>query len=154
MRVSALWIASIIILAGGIETAFSDEAVAEFVHFQASDAPYETDADSQRLGYVVLSGDPEAAGVYVIRLRIPPGLPLFRPHFHDQDRFITVISGTWAFGRGDSGECKDTIPLDPGAYVFHPKGAVHFDGSCVDETVEVQIIGQGPVKTTWIDAAE
>ena len=154
MRVSALWIASIIILAGGIETASPNEAVGEFVHFQASDVPYETDAASQRPGYVVLSGDPEAAGIYVIRLRIPPGMPLFRPHFHDQDRFITVISGTWAFGRGDSGKCEDTIPLDAGAYVLHPKGAVHFDGSCGDETVEVQIIGQGPVKTTWIDAAE
>ena len=44
--------------------------------------------------------------------------------------------------------------MDPGAYVFHPKGAVHFDGSCVDETVEVQIIGRGPVNTTWVGAAE
>ena len=154
MRTSALLMVSTMVLAGGSETALSDEEAAEFVHFQASDVPYETDADSQKLGYIVLSGSPDAAGIYVIRLRIPPGLPLFKPHFHDQDRFITVISGTWAFGTGDSGECEDTTPLDPGAYVFHPKGAVHFDGSCVDEMVEVQIIGQGPVKTTWIDAAE
>jgi quercetin dioxygenase-like cupin family protein len=154
IRASVLWTASTLVFVGGIDTARSDEAAAEFVHFQASDVPYESDAESQRLGYVVLSGNPDEPGIYVVRLRIPPGMPLFRPHFHDQDRFITVISGTWAFGRGDSGKCEDTIPLDPGAYVFHPKGAVHFDGSCVDETVEVQIIGQGPVRTTWIDAAE
>lgn len=132
----------------------SDEMIAEFVHLKAADVPYAADPEIPELGYVVLSGNPEEAGIYVIRLKIPPGLALFPPHFHDQDRFITVISGTWAFGRGDAGTCEDTIPLTAGAYVMHPKGAVHFDGSCGEESVEVQIIGQGPVETIWIDNAD
>jgi len=78
----------------------------------------------------------------------------FPPHHHDQDRYITVISGVWAFGKGYSGECEDTVPLTTGAYVMHPKGAVHFDGACGEDVVEVQIIGRGPVKTTWIEAAD
>lgn len=143
-----------LIAASFTTTAQSDEAITGFVHFQAADVPYEPDPEIPELGYVVLSGDPDEAGTYVIRLKIPPGLALFPAHSHDQDRFITVISGTWAFGRGDSGKCEDTVPLTAGAYVMHPKGAVHFDGSCGQETVEVQIIGQGPVKTTWIDGAD
>ena len=101
----------------------------------------------------VLSGDPDEAGIYVFRLKIPPGLT-FPPHHHDQDRYVTVISGVWAFGTGYSGKCEDTIPLTAGAYVVHPKGAVHFDGACGEEAVEVQIIGRGPVKTTWVEEAE
>lgn len=121
-----------------------------FVHLQNEDVPYETESEIPELGYVVLSGDPAEKGVYVIRLKIPPGRT-FPPHYHDQDRYITVISGVWAFGKGYSGKCEDTIPLTAGAYVMHPKGGVHFDGSCGDGFVEVQIIGEGPVTTTWID---
>ena len=154
MRLSTCFSFSLLILASGTYTAQSDESIAEFVHFQSVDVPYEPDPEISELGYVVLSGNPEETGIYVIRLKIPPGLELFPPHYHDQDRFITVISGTWAFGRGDSGTCEDTIPLTAGAYVMHPKGAVHFDGSCSEETVEVQIIGHGPVDTIWIDEAD
>jgi quercetin dioxygenase-like cupin family protein len=141
------------IVASPANTAQMDESISGFVHFQALDVPYQADADIPELGYVVLSGDPKKKGMYVIRLKIPPGLT-FPPHHHNQDRYITVISGVWAFGKGYSGKCEDTVPLTAGAYVMHPKGAVHFDGSCGEETVEVQIIGRGPVKTTWIDGAD
>ena len=131
-------------------TAASGESNSGFVHLQNENVTYEADTEIPGLGYVVLSGDPAEKGVYVIRLKIPPGRT-FPPHYHDQDRYITVISGVWAFGKGYSGKCEDTIPLTAGAYVMHPKGGVHFDGSCGDGFVEVQIIGQGPVMTTWID---
>lgn len=124
-----------------------------FVHMQAADVPYQPDSDNPGLGYAVLSGNPDEKGTYVIRLRIPPGLT-FSPHFHDQDRHVTVISGVWAFGTGYSGKCEDTTPLTAGAYVFHPKGAVHFDGACGEGPVEVQITGLGPVQTTRIAADE
>jgi hypothetical protein len=37
---------------------------------------------------------------------------------------------------------------------MHPKGAVHYDGSCNGEPVIVQIIGMGPVNTTWLETDE
>ena len=154
MRPSTCISFSLLILATGAYSAQLDGSIAEFEYFQRVDVPYMPDPEISELGYVVLSGNPEEAGIYVIRLKIPPGLALFPPHYHDQDRFITVISGTWAFGRGEAGRCEDTIPLTAGAYVMHPKGAVHFDGSCSEETVEVQIIGYGPVETTWMDGAD
>lgn len=123
------------------------------MHIQAVDVPYESDPDIPGLGYAVLSGDPDEEGTYVIRLKIPPGLT-FLPHHHNQDRHVTVISGIWAFGTGHSGKCEDTIPLASGAYVLHPKGAVHFDGACGEAPVEVQITGLGPVKTTWVEGAK
>lgn len=142
-----------LIVASSANTARTDESISGFVHLQAADVPYEANPDTPGLSYAVLSGNPGEAGIYVLRLKIPPGLT-FPPHHHDQDRHVTVISGVWAFGTGYSGQCEDTIPLKAGAYIMHPKGAVHFDGACGEESVEVQIIGRGPVETTWIDGAD
>lgn len=142
-----------LVVATSANTAQNQESTPGFLNIQSADVPYEPDPDIPGLGYAVLSGDPDEAGTYVIRLNIPPGLT-FPPHYHDQDRHVTVITGVWAFGTGYSGKCEDTTPLKPGAYVFHPKGAVHFDGACGETSVEVQIIGQGPVKTTWVESAE
>jgi quercetin dioxygenase-like cupin family protein len=146
----SLWFS--LVAAGAAIAAHADDPNSAFVYLQAADVPYEADPEIPGLGRAVLSGDPGKPGVYVIRLRIPPG-HTFPPHFHDQDRYITVISGVWAFGKGDLGKCEDTTPLSAGAYVMHPKGAIHYDGSCGDEFVEVQIIGQGPVKTTSLGGA-
>lgn len=40
-------------------------------------------------------------------------------------------------------------PEESGSYIFHPKGAVHFDGSCTAQPIEVQVTGMGPVSTVW-----
>jgi quercetin dioxygenase-like cupin family protein len=153
MRSSVWLLLFSLVVASFANTAPTDESIPGFVHLQAVDVPYEANPDIPGLRYAVLSGNPGEAGIYVLRLKIPPGLT-FPPHHHDQDRYVTVISGVWAFGTGYSGKCEDTIPLTAGAYVMHPKGAVHFDGACGEESVEVQIIGRGPVKTTWIEGAE
>lgn len=141
------------LVATSATTALAGEAAPAFIGVQPDAVAYEPDPENPELGYAVLSGDPDKAGVYVIRLRIPPGLT-FSPHYHDQDRHITVISGVWAFGKGRSGRCEDTVPMKAGSYVMHPKGGIHFDGACGDEPVEVQIIGEGPVKTTRVDESE
>ena len=151
---ASVWVTLLLLTAAiSVGTAQPDESNPGFVHFRAADVPYQADPEIPELGYTVLSGDPDKDGVYVIRLKIPPGLT-FPPHYHDRDRYITVISGVWAFGKGESGKCEDTIPLPAGAYVMHPKGGVHYDGACGEEPVEVQIIGQGPVKTIWINGAD
>lgn len=97
---------------------------------------------------VLLYGDPGKPGFYVMRGKFGAGV-LTPPHFHDQDRYVTVISGTWHFGTGEAGACEGTKPLGPGSFARHPKGAVHYDGACGGEAV-VEISGMGPVKTTWL----
>lgn len=134
-------------------SALEEESTFGFIALPATDMQFDTVPDVPGLGYAVLSGDPDSAGVYVIRLRLSPGLT-FPPHSHDQDRHVTVISGVWAFGTGYSGKCSSTIPMTAGAYVMHPKGAVHFDGACGEEPVEIQISGLGPVSTTWVEQIE
>ena len=42
----------------------------------------------------VLFGDPSKPGPYVVRIKWLPG-NMSRPHFHPNDRFFVVLSGTW-----------------------------------------------------------
>ena len=49
----------------------------------------------------VISGDASKAGtVYTLRLKMPDGYK-FSPHWHPQDVYVTVISGTLGIGMGD-----------------------------------------------------
>ena len=47
----------------------------------------------------VLHGDPTKPGLYIVMNRFKPG-NFSKPHFHPNDRFITVVSGTWWVGTG------------------------------------------------------
>ena len=100
---------------------------------------------------VVISGDPSKPGMYVVQNTFAPGRGS-RPHFHDQDRYITVIKGTWWVSLGpesDSGDPNKMIPMKAGSYVFHPANGHHFDGTKSEDAM-VQIIGMGPVNTTRV----
>lgn len=99
----------------------------------------------------VLFGDPSKPGVYVVRNRFPPGAHS-NPHFHSQDRHVTVIKGTWWMGVGEELDFNKAMPMTAGSYVLHPAGAVHWDGAG-DEEVIVQIVGIGPVETVPVGPA-
>src|ERR1041384_7231684 len=47
----------------------------------------------------VVRGDPAKPGPYIVLYKWPPHR-MSRPHFHPNDRFITVLSGTWWVGTG------------------------------------------------------
>ena len=68
-----------------------------------------------------------------------------------QDRFVTVIKGTWWTGEGNVFDPGKTVAVKAGGFMLHPKGLHHYDGA-KDEEVIVQIIGMGPVTTTDVEA--
>ena len=99
----------------------------------------------------VVLGDPSKAGLYVVRITFAPGRGS-RPHFHSQDRYVTVIRGTWWVALGPDSDVYDPskmVPMKPGSFVFHPANGHHYDGA-KEEEVTVQIIGMGPVTTTQL----
>lgn len=122
----------------------------DFVAFTKNEIKFQPVPGRDGLQAALLHGHPEKDGFYVMRVRFGEGVRT-PPHFHDQDRFVTVISGTWHFGTGKAGTCEGTKPLGAGSFAMHPKGAVHYDGSCNGRVI-VEISGRGPVKTTWIGA--
>ena len=94
----------------------------------------------------VLFGDPSKPGPYVVRLKWLPG-NMSRPHFHPNDRFFVVISGTWWMGTGEKFDPDTTVPVPAGSYVIHYGGKVHYDGAKGEETI-IQVWGMGPATST------
>jgi quercetin dioxygenase-like cupin family protein len=117
------------------------------------------DADHKRMqpeqapaGSFPVMSDPSQPGMYVVRNNFQPGRTS-RPHYHDQDRYITVLKGTWWTGEGDVYQPDKMVPIKAGGLMFHPAGYHHYDGAKDEETV-VQIIGMGPVKTVGTEVDE
>ena len=94
----------------------------------------------------VLFGDPSKPGPYVARIKWFPG-NMSRPHFHPNDRFFVVISGTWWMGTGEKFDPDSTVPAPAASYVIHYAGKVHYDGAKGEETV-IQVWGMGPATAT------
>src|SRR6266850_2621179 len=94
----------------------------------------------------VLFGDPSKPGPYVVRVKWFPG-NMSRPHFHPNDRFFAVLSGTWWMGTGQTFDPESTVPVPAGSYVIHYGGKVHYDGAKSEETV-IQVWGMGPATST------
>jgi quercetin dioxygenase-like cupin family protein len=90
----------------------------------------------------VLYGDPTKPGLYIVWAKWAPGAGS-QPHSHPNDRYITVISGTWWVGTGTDYDMAKTVPMKPGSFIRHVAGGIHFDGA-KDEEVVLQIVGMGP----------
>jgi quercetin dioxygenase-like cupin family protein len=96
---------------------------------------------------MVVEGNPKQPGPYVIRVRFSPGT-MSMPHYHPEDRLVTVLKGTWWTGKGESFEPGSTEALPAGSFMKHPAKEAHFDGA-KDEEVILQIAGIGPSDTIF-----
>ncbi|MBV9824833.1 MAG: cupin domain-containing protein [Alphaproteobacteria bacterium] len=93
-----------------------------------------------------LLGDPSKPGLYIQLVRWHAG-HMSHPHFHPNDRFITVLSGTWWVGTGTRFDPDATVPMPAGSYVVHYGKQVHYDGAKDGDTV-LEIVGEGPATAT------
>jgi hypothetical protein len=98
----------------------------------------------------VLAGNPDKPGIYVV-LNKWTAHHMSRPHYHPNDRFITVISGTWWVGTGNKYDPETTKPLKAGTFVTHYGKQVHWDGA-KDGDVILEIVGEGPATSTPAEA--
>jgi hypothetical protein len=104
-----------------------------------------TPAGSQQ---AVLFGDPAKPGLYGVLNKWTAGNHFSRPHFHPNDRFITVISGTWWVGSGPVFDPENgTVPVPAGSFVTHYAKQVHWDGA-KDTDAVLLIVGEGPATLT------
>jgi len=93
-----------------------------------------------------LYGDPNKPGLYIQLVKWHAG-HMSRPHFHPNDRFITVVSGTWWVGSGPKYSPETTTPLPAGSFVVHHARQVHYDGAKEGDAV-LEIVGMGPATAT------
>jgi hypothetical protein len=101
--------------------------------------------------FVVMSGDPGAAGPFTVRLKLPAGYRI-SPHWHPTDENVTVISGTFSLGMGEKFTQASTKTLVAGGYALLPAERRHFAwtrGGAV-----VQVHGTGPFVLNYVNAAD
>jgi len=89
----------------------------------------------------VLQGDPTKTGLYIQLTKWHPG-NTSRPHSHPNDRYITVLSGTWWVGTGANYDPASMAPMKTGTYVVHHGMEMHYDGA-KDEECVLLIVGMG-----------
>jgi hypothetical protein len=94
----------------------------------------------------VLQGDPTKPGPYAALLTWLPG-HMSRPHFHPNDRFFIVVSGTWWVGSGSKYDPDATVGLPAGSQVIHYAKGVHYDGA-KEEPATILVWGEGPATST------
>ena len=98
----------------------------------------------------ILAGDPTKPGLYVVLQKWLPHNNS-RPHRHPNDRFITVISGTWWVNTGPKYDLEGMQPVPAGSFVKHFGNEIHYDGAKDAECI-LEIVGMGPATST--DAEE
>ena len=94
----------------------------------------------------VLYGDPAKTGPYAMLLKWKAG-NMSRPHFHPNDRFFVVVSGTWWVGTGTKYDPDSTVPMPAGTYVVHYGKGIHYDGAKDGDTI-IMLHGMGPATST------
>src|SRR4029077_13439939 len=99
----------------------------------------------------VLHGDPGKAGPFVIRLMVPPGYRI-PPHWHSQPEQLTVISGTFELGLGDTVDLHKLHGLTAGGYHYLPANAHHYP-MATGRTL-VQLTANGPFDIMYINPAD
>lgn len=99
-----------------------------------------------------LFGDPAKPGLYGVVYRWWPG-NFSRPHFHDQQRYAYVISGTWWTSTSNVYDEKTTYPVHAGTVAIDVANTVHWDGCRLGEKepAVLELVGMGPVKTIQVD---
>jgi len=94
----------------------------------------------------VIFGDPDKPGLYGLLIRWHSG-NFSRPHFHNNDRYVYVVSGTWWVSTSDTYDPAKAYPMPAGSVVTDLAGKVHWDGA-KDGDALLELVGMGPVTST------
>lgn len=112
------------------------------------DGPGSFEAGAQ---FAVLEGDPGKDGYFNLRLKLPDGFRI-APHWHPNIERVTVISGNFLLGHGETADINETQRLGPGSYVSLPPEMVHY--AIADGETVVQLATMGPWEIHYVKAED
>jgi quercetin dioxygenase-like cupin family protein len=90
---------------------------------------------------VDLIGDPAKPGPYTLRLKFPKGLRI-APHSHPDSREVTILSGVFATGYGETFDNSKLKILPAGSFYTEPANVPHYIE--IEEDAVLQVSGTGP----------
>jgi quercetin dioxygenase-like cupin family protein len=99
----------------------------------------------------VLEGDPTKPGAYTMRLKMSDGYKI-PPHHHLRREHVTVISGAFKVGMGDSFDEGKMNEFAPGSFAYL-EPTVHHYAMAKGETV-IQLHGAGPWEIKYVNPAD
>jgi quercetin dioxygenase-like cupin family protein len=99
----------------------------------------------------VLEGDPTTEGPFTVRLQFPDGYKV-PPHTHPKVEHITVITGTFHLGMGETFDQSAGQTMPAGTFGYWPAGMKHF-AWVTGETV-IQLHGIGPWTINYVNPAD
>jgi quercetin dioxygenase-like cupin family protein len=100
----------------------------------------------------ILIGDPQGAGVYVIRVHLPAGTKMM-PHRHPEDRVYTVISGVFYIGLGEEFDETKLMAFAPGSVIVLPGNQSHFHWARSGDYI-TQVSALGPLGLEYVDPVD
>jgi quercetin dioxygenase-like cupin family protein len=99
----------------------------------------------------VLQGDPTQAGMFTVRLDLPAGYRV-APHYHPTDEYLTVISGTFLVGMGDSLDVGHATVMPAGGFGTVAANMHHY--AITRGRTVVQVQAMGPFVLTYVRAQD
>ncbi len=116
------------------------------IEWQPGPASFEAGSEA-----AVLEGDPGEAGFFNLRIRMPDGF-VIAPHWHAGVERVTVVSGTFNLGMGETFDRDAAVRLPAGSYFSLPPGMRHY-AFTEGETV-IQLTSMGPWEITYVNPAD
>jgi quercetin dioxygenase-like cupin family protein len=107
---------------------------------------------SNGISIASVSGTEKTNGMYIYRVRFPKGHKIM-PHYHSDERVVTVISGSLYVGYGNVFDASKMKKLVAGGLWTEPKETAHFVWA-KDGEVELQVVGFGPSVRTSISGEQ
>ena len=98
-----------------------------------------------------LVGDPTKPGPYTLRLKFPKGYRI-APHTHPDSREVTIISGVFATGYGETLDNAKLKILPAGSFYTEPANVPHYIE--IEEDTILQVSGMGPSGRKFINLPE
>lgn len=109
------------------------------------DAPASLEPGAQ---FAVLEGNPGEPEVFTLRIKMPDGYSI-SPHWHPNVERVTVISGMFHLGSGETLNREAAEPLQAGSYTSLPPKTRHY-AIAEGETV-IQLTSVGPWVINYVD---
>jgi quercetin dioxygenase-like cupin family protein len=100
----------------------------------------------------IVQGNPGKDGPFVYRLRFPAGYKV-APHYHKAAENVTVLSGVFSIGVGETFDPSKGHELPAGGFASIPPKHPHYAWAGPQETV-VQVHGVGPTDLTFVNPAD
>jgi quercetin dioxygenase-like cupin family protein len=100
----------------------------------------------------VLEGDPSASsGDFTVRLKMPAGYRV-APHWHPYRENVTVISGNFKVGMGDTFDESKMATFGAGSFAFLDPSMHHY--AMADGPAVVQVHGMSPLQFNYVNPSD